>query len=175
MDRVNTSLPKSFARLVAVQMLYAFSLDSEYYNFDENNFHELSENQIIELLPDFKLHSLGEEVSVRKTDNKFIRAALLHITRHMNAIDETIRSFLHRQNSFESLDTLVRSILRIASYELNENAETDQKIIISQYVLIAEAFYPKNEVYFVNAIVDKIAAAVKERERLLSEQQFDQD
>jgi transcription antitermination protein NusB len=155
----NTSLPKSFSRLVAIQMLYAYSLD-DFFFFDYK-YQNIDEERIQNHLSFYRANALGEDVKVRKTDNKFLKAAILYIAENYDKIDMVIKEFLKRESSYKVLDKLMKAILRVAVYELAHNLEADKKIIISQYVMIAESFYDHEEVAFLNAVIDKIAAKIR--------------
>ena len=54
-------------------------------------------------------------------------------------------------------DITLRAILRAAVYELLFTPDTPFKVVINEYINIAQSFYSEKEPEFLNAILDKVA------------------
>ena len=57
----------------------------------------------------------------------------------------------------DQLDTLVRAILRAGAFEFIQCPEIRARIVISEYVGLAHAFFSDNEPAFINAVLDGLA------------------
>lgn len=75
-------------------------------------------------------------------------------------LDETIDRCLSGEWSGGRLELLLRSILRVALYELTEMADIPPRVTITEYVDLAGSFYEGPEVRLVNAVLDRIAREV---------------
>lgn len=58
-------------------------------------------------------------------------------------------------------EPLIRAILRAGVYELLEHADLDVKLIITEYVHIADGFYDDAEVKLINAVLDRVGKTVR--------------
>ncbi|MQX35053.1 transcription antitermination factor NusB [Roseospira navarrensis] len=75
-------------------------------------------------------------------------------------LDEIIDGSLSGDWSGARLEMLVRSILRVAVYELTGMPDVPPRVTITEYVDLAGAFYDGPEVKLVNAVLDRIARQV---------------
>jgi N utilization substance protein B len=55
----------------------------------------------------------------------------------------------------------MRAILRAGGYELIARADVPTATVISEYVDVADAFYEKREIGFVNGLLDSVAKDVR--------------
>ena len=56
------------------------------------------------------------------------------------------------------------TLLRAAVYELTEEGETPARVIITQYLDVAHAFYGGREPGFVNGVLDRLARDLRPAE-----------
>jgi N utilization substance protein B len=55
------------------------------------------------------------------------------------------------------VDSIVRAILRCGAYELSARKDVPAKVVIDEYVGLAQAFHADQEAPFINAALDKLA------------------
>jgi N utilization substance protein B len=79
-------------------------------------------------------------------------------------IDALIDANLSADWPADRLETILRSILRAAVAELMGAVDAPVRVTISEYVDLAHAFYTGPEPKLVNAILDKIAHALRGQE-----------
>ena len=70
-------------------------------------------------------------------------------TRHCRA--------LTKRWSFDRLEIILRAILRAGVYELTARMDTPARVVITEYVDVAHAFYNDREPGLVNGMLDRIA------------------
>jgi N utilization substance protein B len=63
--------------------------------------------------------------------------------------------------SLSRIESVVRSILRSAIYELISRPDVPTNVIIYEYVDVAKAFYDDSKPGFVNGVLDKIGKKVR--------------
>lgn len=154
---------RSAARLAAVQALYHV---------------ELTDTATETVLRDFLERRLGGEGTHPATeeDGEDIPAPLLEPDSDLLALlvrgtlaqkallDEVIGNALSRDLSVDRLETLLLSILRAGAFELKDRPDVPVRVVISEYVDVAHAFYSGPEPGLVNAVLDRIARAIRSEE-----------
>lgn len=60
------------------------------------------------------------------------------------------------------LDAVLRAILRCGTYELWARGDVPAKVVISEYVDLADAFFGGDEIGMVNAVLDRIGRRLRE-------------
>tara|TARA_Y100001960_G_C14178584_1_gene589122 strand:+ start:90 stop:584 length:495 start_codon:yes stop_codon:yes gene_type:complete len=82
-------------------------------------------------------------------------------------LDEMVDGALAEGWSLARLESLMRALLRAGVHELLNEPSVPVRVIISDYVDIAHAFYDRGEPGMVNAVLDRLA-------RLLRPQDFEE-
>ena len=59
------------------------------------------------------------------------------------------------------VDAILRAILRAGAFELMELADVPVRVVISEYVDVAHAFFEADEPRVVNGVLDQIARKVR--------------
>jgi transcription antitermination protein NusB len=59
------------------------------------------------------------------------------------------------------IDSIVRAILRAATLELIELPEVPPRVIISEYIEVARAFFEGDEPKLVNGVLDQLARKLR--------------
>jgi N utilization substance protein B len=62
------------------------------------------------------------------------------------------------------VEEVLRAILRAGAYELAFRKDVPARVVISEYVDVAHAFYSEDEPGLVNAVLDAIARQVRDDE-----------
>ena len=153
---------RSTARLAAVQALYDAGVTGATAD---------------SLLKDFLDHSIGSraivtddedesetEVTLVKPDPLLLAAIIRGALAQAEQLDEIVGNALSGDWSIERLEDVLHAILRAAAFELTSMPQTPARVVISEYVDIAGAFYAGPEPGLVNAVLDRIARIVRAAE-----------
>ena len=133
------------ARLAAVQALYQM---------------ELSGSPLTEIVAEYENLRLGREVDGEQyleADAGWFRSIVAGVVGNQRQIDPLIHAALTSDWPLARLEILLRSILRAAVFELDARADVPSRVIISEYVDIAKAFFADDEPGMVNGVLDRIA------------------
>ena len=145
------SLPRSAARLGAVQALYQ---------------QEMEAVPLARLLHEFHQHRLGatiDGVEYAEAEVDFFDDIVAGADARRAELDALIAGRLAAGWSLARLDKPMKAILRAGAYELVARADVPTAIVISEYVDVAKAFYDPREAGFVNGLLDAIASEVRRR------------
>lgn len=143
---MNKILPKTLSRYLAVQAAYNLIISSEK---DEiiNNFNSKSTSIFIDFEKQIKKKNINKSFFL-KIFNNFCDKKI--------SIDELISKNLNGKWSLGRLPLVVSAVLSVAVSEIILFPKTSIKIIVSEYLEIAESFHNIDEIKFINAILDKI-------------------
>jgi N utilization substance protein B len=140
------------ARLAAVQALYQM---------------DVGRQPLEATLAQFSAHHLGREIEGEQylpADADYFRQIVSGVIKGQLDIDPAIDGALDESWPVTRIDATLRAILRAAAYELMLRRDVPQKVVISEYVDIAKAFYADDAAGMVNGVLDKIGRAVEHRE-----------
>ena len=143
---------RAAARLGAVQALYQM---------------DLAGTDVGETLAQFSSRAAGEDFEAGQcgeADYRHLREVVDGVVSQQAAIDPAVDRILDPAWPLHRLDSTVRAILRAAAYELMFMERVPARVVISEYVDVADAFFGKEEPRFVNGVLDRLA-----RERRPSE------
>lgn len=130
---------RTTSRLAAVQILYQLDLKDEFV---------IQEKALESVIKTAQEHA--ENLNI-----KFLKRIIVLALQNMKEIDSIIATNLKDDNSEAKLATLLKATLRAGICEaLYFN--TPSKVTIDEYVKIAKGFFGKEEVGFVNAMLDKV-------------------
>lgn len=136
---------KSAARLYAVQALFQM---------------ESSGQTVDEVMVEFKDHRFGEvfdDVEMQEGDVDTFHALMEYAVDNQAAIDQMTDRALVAKWPIARIDPTLRALFRAAGAELNQK-DTPPKVVIVEFVTVAEAFAPDSkEAKFVNAVLDHMA------------------
>ena len=138
-------LHRSASRLGAVQALYQM---------------ELAEAGVGEVLEQFSARTVGENFDAGEcgaADFEFLQEIVKGVVREQRVIDPRIADVLAPGWNLARLDAILRAILRAGAYELIFRGDVPAKVVISEYLNIAHAFFGREEPSFVNGVLDKLA------------------
>ena len=133
------------ARLAAVQALYQI---------------ELTGAPAPGTVAEFRRHRLSGDVDgvpMDDIDPEFFAALVTGIGEQRVELDRRIAGVLTPDWPLGRLDTVLRAMLRAGAFELLTQPETPAKVVISEYMAIADSFFSGREPALVNAVLDAIA------------------
>lgn len=135
--------PRRAARLAAVQAIYQM----EQTGIDAD-----------ELVEEFLEHRFGRDElrGLGEPDAEFFGDLVRGVPHHQEEIDRAIVQSLSADWKLSRVNSILRAILRTASFEFISRRDVPAKVVIDQYVDIAHAFFDGDEPAFVNAALDKI-------------------
>jgi N utilization substance protein B len=152
-DPDNTASPKlaggrkvmrGTARLAAVQALYQM---------------DITQLDAVAVVAQFTGHRFDEAGGAYydKADEPFFKDLVLGVVRAQRTVDPLIAEHLAKGWRLARIDSILRAILRAATYELCERQDVPVKVIINEYLEVAHAFFGGDEPGVVNGILDAIA------------------
>lgn len=142
---------RSAARLAAVQALYQY---------------DLNEQSIDRIIGEFVTQHLGKEidgVEYKDADAEFFADLARQTVKQRDAIDEQLATAISVRDA-DRVETLLRAIMRVGAFELMGRKDVPAKVVITEYVDVAHAFYGGAEPGLVNAVLDRVARAVRPEE-----------
>jgi len=144
-----TKRRRTASRLAAVQALYQIDLTgvspaTAVIEFTRHNIAGTAHDESFGEADEQLFAELVEGTSARRED-----------------IDRGISSVLTADWPLERLEIILRSILRAGVYELLMRSEVPTKVIISEYLDIAHAFYSGKEPGLVNGVLDRLARTIR--------------
>ena len=145
------SAARRSARIAAVQALYQMDLAQT----DQND-----------VIAEFASHRFGveDEGAHAEADAAFFGEIVRGVVRLQRDIDPVIDNQLAEGWNLVRIDTILRATLRSAVYELIERKDIPARVVISEYVDVARAFFEEEEPKVVNGILDKLARRLRDGE-----------
>lgn len=136
---------KSASRLYAVQALFQM---------------ESSGQTVEDVAREFETHRFGavyDGDEMAEGDVDHFRAVVGHAVNWQAKIDQLTDRALVAKWPIDRIDPVLRALFRAAGAELVE-LPTPPKVVITEYVDVAKAFFPEGkEAKFVNAVLDHMA------------------
>ena len=133
------------ARLAAVQALYQM---------------DIAVTGLNDILAEFESHGLGGEVEGDKylpAEAAFFKDVVAGVVRDQGKLDPLIDDALSKGWPLKRIDAILRAVLRAGSYELEHRKDVPARVVVSEYVDVANAFVDGDETGMVNAVLDQIA------------------
>lgn len=143
---------RSAARLAAIQALYQMDMTS------------IDSPRVI---AEFEAHRLGKEIEgsqYYEAEAAFFRDLVDGVVREQLRIDPLIDRHLAEGWRLHRVDSILRAILRAGAYEILDRTDVPARVVISEYVDLAHAFFEGEEPKVVNGILDKLARASRPQE-----------
>jgi len=149
---------RSAARMAAVQALYELDM----VKTDENSvLQALIDKHWSITLEDEDGYEIGE-ADFNDPDKTFLIALVRGVQAKKATVDEMIEGTLGEKWTVPRLEVLLRAMLRAGAYELAEHADIPAKVIINEYMDIANAFFTQGEPKMVNGVLDKLARVLRD-------------
>ena len=146
---------RSAARLAAVQGLYQMDMAATDLNIVIRDMTLEPIRETAEGQPDDSEHSV---------DTTFLAELLRGVVRCQRTIDPVVDKQLATGWRLTRVDSILRAILRSGVYELMERSEIPARVVITEYIDIAHAFFDADEPKVVNGVLDKIARRLRPAE-----------
>ena len=135
---------KSFQRLLVVQALYELSI-----NENRNN------TPIKEIFTNI-IEQTNFKKKINNSDLKFAEKIYEGVTENLDEINKILKVSMRKKIKINTMDRLLISIFRSAIYEILFSDNVTKKIVISEYLLIANRFFGNNETALINGVLDNL-------------------
>lgn len=140
---------KSASRLYAVQALFQMEHSS------------LTTDKVVREFLDYRFGETYDEGEMMDGDMHHFRKVVEDAVNHQAKIDQLTDRALVAKWPLGRIDPTLRGLFRAAGAELSEG-DAPAKVVISEYVTVAHAFFPDGkEPKFVNAVLDHMARELK--------------
>jgi N utilization substance protein B len=143
------SLSRSQARLAAVQALYQM---------------DLAQTDLAEVIEEFKAHRLGPAAghgTAMQADADHFARVLKGVVERQREIDPMVDQQLAEGWRLVRIDSIVRAILRAAAFELMALVDVPSRVVITEYINVAHAFFEGDEPRVVNGVLDHLARKLR--------------
>jgi transcription antitermination protein NusB len=94
-------------------------------------------------------------------DVKFFSDIVRGVVRQQRTIDPALDAQLAAGWRLARIDSILRAILRAATYELLDRKDVPARVVINDYVDVAHAFFAGDETKVTNAVLDKMARKLR--------------
>ena len=137
------------ARLAAVQALYQMDIAGTGVN---------------EILAEFEGHWIGQEVEGNQylpAEAAFFREVVGGVVREQRSLDPLIDAALAQGWPLKRIEAILRAVLRAGAFELGHRRDVPARVVVSEYVDVANAFVEREETGMVNAVLDALARGLR--------------
>lgn len=137
--------PRTAARILAVQGLYQMDMAGT------------DINAVIRELETVRFDDQDDAQKDVRADRQFFADVLRGVVRRQRDIDPLIDHQLATGWRLVRVDSILRAILRAGAFELMERRDVPVKVVISEYINVAHAFFNEDEPKVVNGVLDRLA------------------
>ena len=140
------------ARLAAVQALYQMDIAGTGVN---------------DILAEFEGHWIGREVEGNQylpAEAAFFREVVGGVVREQRNLDPMIDAALEQTWPLKRIEAILRAVLRAGAFELGHRRDVPARVVVSEYVDVANAFVEREETGMVNAVLDQLARQLRAAE-----------
>ncbi|MCT4656767.1 MAG: transcription antitermination factor NusB [Cohaesibacter sp.] len=151
-DNIRPANQRGSARLGAVQALYQMDVGG---------------TALSKVLEEFELYRLGKEIDEElylPADISYFRDLVSGVVKQQRLLDPKIHLVLEKGWPLARIDMTMRAIMRAGLYELSFHKDVPARVIISEYVDVAKAFFEGDEPRLVNGVLDTLAREAREEE-----------
>ena len=113
-----------------------------------------------DILAEFESHWIGREVEGAQylpAEAAFFRDVVSGVVREQRKLDPLIDEALARGWPLKRIEAILRAVLRAGAYELDHRSDVPARVVVAEYVDVANAFVDRDETGMVNAVLDQLA------------------
>lgn len=140
---------RSATRLAAVQALYQI---------------DLTGSEVDGVVEEFRQHRLGvddEDSEMEKADKRLFAELVTGVMARRAELDALLATALVEGWSLDRLEVVLRCILRLGTFELMARSRVPARVVISEHVDLAHAFFSGGEPGMVNGVLDRLARSLR--------------
>lgn len=149
------ALERRAARLAAVQALYQW---------------EQTGTKPETIITEFSVHRIarrkqeGEEAELPPADRKLFAELVRGVAAGVSELDDMLSAVISDEWRVERLESILRAVMRCGAFELAHRQDVPPKVVISEYVAVADAFFGEKETGMTNGVLDKLAQSLRPAE-----------
>jgi N utilization substance protein B len=120
-----------------------------------------------DIMAEFEGHWIGREVEGNQylpAEAAFFRDVVGGVVREQRKLDPLIDTALAQSWPLKRIEAILRAVLRAGAYELDHRRDVPARVVVSEYVDVANAFVERDETGMVNAVLDQIARKLRSAE-----------
>ena len=146
---------RSRARLAAAQALYQMEMAGE---------------DAGDVVSEFRSHRLGfekdsgEAEMLGEADEALFADIVEGVVARQVEIDKALAGSLNPGWTLERIDSTLRALLRAAAFEIIAREDVPARVILDEYVRVADAFFGDTEVGFANGVLNGLARKTRPTE-----------
>lgn len=143
---------RSVARLLAVQALYQIEIN------------RIEPSGVDAVIGEFVKHRLGQEIEGEhygEADRSLFIDLVRGASARQSELDRMLSAALSEDWPVHRLETILRAILRAGAYELLARTDIPPRVVISEYLDVAHAFFAGKEPAMVNGVLDRVARVLR--------------
>lgn len=106
-------------------------------------------------------HFLADD-SLKDVDVEYFHHLVREIPVHLTALDGHLAPHIDR--GIGEIDPVERAILRLGAFELEFHPEIPYRVVLNEAVELAKTFGAEQGHKYVNAVLDRVAAALRSQE-----------
>ncbi|ORE96496.1 transcription antitermination factor NusB [Acuticoccus yangtzensis] len=140
---------RAVARLAAVQALYQM---------------DVTGSGARDIVKEFELFRLKQDMDgeeLRAIDMNWFDGIVSGVVAHQRAIDKAVDETLKEGWPLHRIDLTLRAVLRAGTFELMHREDVPMRVVVSEYVEVAKAFFGGDEPKLTNGVLDAIARQVR--------------
>ena len=88
----------------------------------------------------------------------FFRELVNGVVREQRSLDPLIDTVLAETWPLKRIETILRAVLRAGAFELGHRSDVPARVVVAEYVDVADAFVDREETGMVNAVLDRSRA-----------------
>ena len=122
---------------------------------------------INDVFAEFESHWIGNEVEGEKylpAEAAFFREVVGGVVREQRSLDPLIDAALAQSWPLKRIEAILRAVLRAGAFELGHRRDVPARVVVSEYVDVANAFVEREETGMVNAVLDQLARQLRAAE-----------
>ncbi len=101
--------------------------------------------------------------ALKKADDEFFLALVRGVLLKSGELDDLLAPALDRKVA--ELDRVELALLRLGVFELAHRIDVPYRVVIDEYVELAKAFGAEDGYKYVNGVLDRLAATLRQAER----------
>src|SRR5258708_25508513 len=120
-----------------------------------------------DILAEFESHWIGREVEGAQylpAEAAFFRDVVSGVVREQRSLDPLVDKALAQAWPLKRIEAILRAVLRAGVYQLGHRRHVPARVVVSEYVDVANAFVDRDETGMVNAVLDQIARKLRAAE-----------
>lgn len=150
--RIKPANKRAVARLAAVQALYQMDLTGG------------GARDIVKEFELFRLRQDLEGEELRAVDLAWFDGIVTGVVANQRAVDQAVDDALNNGWPLTRIDLTLRACLRAGAFELMFRKDVPVRVVISEYIETAKAFFSEEEPRIVNGVLDAIGRKTRAAE-----------